>query len=333
MRVLLVAAVVVLGLAVSTLAHPLSENQYQWLFSKWVEQHDKQYEHDDFFYRFTVWKQAFDYVNSYNAQNNSVVLEVNHLADLTASEFKAKYLGYKPIHNSYLRNQNAPVSSPALTLTPATSWDWRAQNAVTPVKNQQQCGSCWSFSSTGSLEGAVAISKKRLVSLSEQELVDCSTPEGNEGCNGGLMDQAFQYVMSYGLCTEATYAYTAADGTCSNTTCTKSLNPGDISGFKDLPTDESVFVAAVAQQPVSIAIEADQDVFQFYSSGVLDDSSCGTNLDHGVLLVGYGTDAGKDYWIVKNSWGATWGESGYIRFIRNKNQCGLTLSASYPIVA
>jgi len=336
MRLAILVALV--GLVAGVAAQQnLAENQYQWLFTKWVSQFSKQYEHDDFFYRYTTWKANFDYINSFNSQNNSVTLAINHFGDLSRAEFRQQYLGYKPIKNNYLRSQNAPHYSPALTLTPAAAWDWRdsAHNAVTPVKNQQQCGSCWAFSTTGSLEGAWAIAKGKLVSLSEQELVDCSTPEGNEGCNGGLMDNAFEYVIANGLCTEATYPYTAADGTCHNTSCTKSIMPAQISGYKDLPQDESKFLAAVAVNPVSIAIEADQDAFQFYSSGVLDNDACGTNLDHGVLIVGYGTDStlSKDYWIVKNSWGATWGESGYIRMVRNKNECGLTQAASYPVVA
>jgi len=332
MRFLLVALVVA-TLACGAAAAPLSENQYQWLFTKWVQQYSKQYEHDDFFYRYTIWKANFDYINQYNAQNNSVTLAINHMGDLSRAEFRQQYLGYTPIKNDYMRSQNSPHVSPAITITAPSAWDWRAKNAVTPVKNQQQCGSCWSFSATGSLEGAWAISKGNLVSLSEQELVDCSGPQGNEGCNGGLMDQAFEYVIANGLCTEASYPYTAADGTCANTKCTKAIKPAQISGYKDMSTDESTFLPIVAQQPLSIAIEADQDSFQFYSSGVLDNAACGTTLDHGVLIVGYGTDSGKDYWIVKNSWGATWGESGYIRMVRNKNECGLTLAASYPIVA
>jgi len=212
--------------------------------------------------------------------------------------------------------------------------DWRTKNAVIPIKDQQHCGSCWAFSTTGSLEGAFAIGTGKLTSLSEQELVDCSDSYGNEGCNGGLMDSAFQYVIDNGLCTEASYPYTAEDGTCASSKCTDAIKKGVLSGFKDLPTTESSYQAVVAQQPVSIAIEADTMAFQFYFSGVFDNSGCGTNLDHGVLIVGYGSDSssGKDYWTVKNSWGTTWGESGYIRMVRNKNECGLTLSASYPTI-
>jgi len=218
------------------------------------------------------------------------------------------------------------------TDAPPAAIDWRAKGAVTAIKNQQQCGSCWAFSTTGSVEGAWAIAKGQLVSLSEQQLVDCSGPEGNQGCNGGLMDDAFKFIIANkGICTEASYPYTAVTGTC-QTTCTPVVT---ISSYADIPaSNETALYNAVGQQPVSIAIEADQSGFQFYSGGVFDDPTCGTALDHGVLAVGYDHDAttNLDFWFVKNSWGNTWGEQGYIRMVRGKNECGLAMMASYPIV-
>jgi C1A family cysteine protease len=215
---------------------------------------------------------------------------------------------------------------------PTTPVDWRKKNAVTPVKNQGQCGSCWAFSTTGSVEGAWALANNTLVSLSEQQLMDCSTAQGNQGCNGGLMDNAFTWIISNGGITgESDDAYLGAAGTCP----TGAPVRAKITAFKDIPVgDENSLQAAATLGPVSIAIEADQPAFQFYSGGVLDDASCGTTLDHGVLIVGFGTDSAsnKPYWIVKNSWGASWGEQGYIRMVRNKNQCGLAQSASYPVV-
>ena len=184
------------------------------------------------------------------------------------------------------------------------------------------------------MEGINAIGGKGLKSLSEQQLVDCSGAQGNQGCNGGLMDDAFQYIIATGgLCSEAAYPYTAADGTCASSSCT-SVNT--ISGYTDVtPDSDSAFAAAVAQQPVSIAIEADQSSFQFYSGGVMT-AACGTALDHGVLAVGYGTDTGVTYFKVKNSWGASWGEAGYIRLARGASynsgagQCGIYSDPSWP---
>jgi len=246
---------------------------------------------------------------------------------MSLEEFHSKMTGYKNRDMTYLRARNGPIKP--LKGTPPSSWDWREHNAVTGVKNQGQCGSCWSFSTTGSTEGAHAIATQNLVSLSEQQLMDCSSSFGNNGCNGGLMDDAFQYIIKNGICSEASYPYTAAQGTCRACTTVATL-----SSYTDIATgDEASMLPAVGLSgPVSIAIEVDSMAFQFYSGGVFNDPSCGTNLDHGVLIVGYGTDSGTDYWIVKNSWGASWGESGYIRMIRNQNECGLSNAASYPVV-
>merc|ERR1712087_753979 len=216
----------------------------------------------------------------------------------------------------------------------ADSVDWTTKGAVTPVKNQGQCGSCWSFSTTGSLEGAWEIATGNLVSFSEQQFVDCDKVD--QGCNGGLMDNAFKYAERNALCTEDSYSYKGRGGTCQATSCTVGIPKGGVTGYKDVAKDDmNALMEAVAQQPVSIAIEAGLPTFQLYKSGVLG-GICGTNLDHGVLAVGYGTDGGKDYWKVKNSWGTSFGEDGYIRLLRGKKgagECGLLSGPpSYPVV-
>merc|ERR1719389_957895 len=210
----------------------------------------------------------------------------------------------------------------------ADAEDWVAKGAVTPVKNQQRCGSCWAFSSTGSLEGAFFVASGKLVSLSEEDLVQCNS-RTDHGCQGGLMDNAFEWVEQNGICSEADYPYTSGGGITGY--CRKGCSPVvRIKGHTDVPSkDEDALKAAVSKRPVSVAIEADRSAFQHYKGGILDNVGCGTNLDHGVLAVGYGTD-GKDYWKVKNSWGASWGENGYIRMVRNKNQCGISQQPSYP---
>merc|ERR1712131_239095 len=192
--------------------------------------------------------------------------------------------------------------------------DWREKGYVTPVKDQGQCGSCWAFSNTGALEGQVFRKTGTLVSLSEQNLVECSKPEGNEGCNGGLMDQAFQYDPKF--------------------------NSANDTGFVDIPSgkEHALMKAVAAVGPVSVAIDAGHESFQFYQSGIYYDKDCSSEeLDHGVLVVGYGFEGedvdGKKYWIVKNSWSEQWGNKGYIYMAKDrKNHCGIATAASYPLV-
>jgi len=212
--------------------------------------------------------------------------------------------------------------------------DWVAQGKVSDVKNQGSCGSCWSFSTTGCIEARTAIANGATpISLSEQELVDCD--DNDNGCEGGAMQNGFVYAMEHnGLCLESAYPYTATDGTCKSSSCT---HYSPVSSYKSLSYGESYLEEAVAEGPVSVAIEADQMTFQLYAGGVLD-GSCGTSLDHGVLAVGYSNDSSEPYWKIKNSWGSSWGEAGYIRLCKNcgKNgsagQCGLAADASYAVI-
>jgi cathepsin L len=317
-------AVLLLGVALSA---AVPEAVYQGAFVSWMQKFDKSYAPEEFFYRYNTFKSNFDFVEKHNAGNYTWSVELNKFADLSSAEFKNVYLGYKPD----LRRDERSVTLDDLRVGayPDGSLDWVAKGAVTGIKDQGQCGSCWSFSTTGAVEGIIAIKHGQLTPLSEQELMDCSYSYGNLACNGGLMDNAFKYVMANGLCTEAAYPYTAKSSVdCKASSCAVSPN-SKIMGYTDVKSTENNLGAAVDMQPVSIAIEADQSGFQMYKSGVFC-GVCGTNLDHGVLAVGYGTDAGSDYWKVKNSWGTSWGEQGYIRMCRNKNECGLASEPSYP---
>jgi len=307
------------------------EAEFEHFIAKWGKSYTKEERES----RFATFKDNYAFVMAENAKGHKYTLAVNEFADMTADEFGATHMSlWKPEKMwgdlPYLGQHN--YSGAALP----SSLDWSQKGAVTPVKNQGQCGSCWSFSTTGSLEGAWEIATGNLVSLSEQQFVDCSKQFGNMGCNGGLMDNAFKYAVLNGLCTEESYPYKAKSGTCEASSCTTGIPKGGVTGFKDVhPEDLQAMEEAVAQQPVSIAIEADQMTFQLYHSGVLT-GKCGTKLDHGVLAVGYGTVDGTDYWKVKNSWGPSWGKDGYILLEKGKNkagECGIKMQPSYPVVS
>lgn len=310
----------------STSAHILDKNIVE--FNNFVIQHDKHYTDEEYVIKFEIFKNNMQKIEKHNTENDDWKMTINKFADLTSEEFKKIYInGYKKPNYGLRRKQ---IKLDYFDDLPSEI-DWTLKGAVTEVKDQGQCGSCWAFSTTGSVEGSYFLSTGKLVSFSEQQLVDCSGSYDNQGCNGGLMEYGFKYIEDNGICAEQEYGYKAVDGKCVKcTTITK------IDSFVDItPNNELALQMAVSLQPISIAIEADQLMFQFYHSGVFT-STCGTNLDHGVLIVGYGTLNGVDYWKVKNSWGATWGDKGYILLQRNvksaSGQCGLAIQPSYPIM-
>jgi len=319
---------VVAFLCLFAFAAAFTEKEYEESFTKWMVEYQKSYAPEEFFYRFDVFKSSMDYVADFNAQNHSSTVGLNQFSDLTSGEFKMIYTGYKP----ELRRGKREVTFGDLEapLYPGTL-DWRTKGVVTPVKNQGSCGSCWAFSTTGAMEGVIALKHSSLVSLSEQEFVDCAGSYGNYGCNGGLMDYAFKYAETYGDATEATYPYAGRNQACNTAAQSMPSSFTKISGYKDVtPQSATSLGNAVDLNPVSVAIEADQAVFQNYKSGIIS-SGCGTALDHGVLVVGYGTENGVDYWLVKNSWGVTWGEQGYVRINRAGDVCGILSEPSYPV--
>jgi len=311
----------------------LSIEESQVSFKSWTQLHGKKYSHtNEHNYRLAVYKENLEMIENHNRLNKGFTLAMNKFGDLTSAEYRALYLAPKFNATQVTRTGQSHVFDASIPR--ADTVDWRTKGVVTSVKDQGQCGSCWAFSATGSMEGAWGIKKGKLNSLSEQQLVDCSGDYGNYGCDGGLMDSAFQYAIAVkGLESEDVYPYTATDGNCA---FDASKIVTSITSFKDVvpSQSEASLVTAINQQPVSVAIDASQSSFQFYSGGVYYDSGCSsTQLDHGVLAVGYGTDSGKDYYIVKNSWGTDWGVQGYILMSRNKkNNCGIATMSSYPVV-
>jgi C1A family cysteine protease len=304
-------------------------------FAAWAATYGKVYNGDEVA-REAVYNANVEWIKAHQHEAEGFTIGANQFADLTQEEFAAQYLTLKVDDKPAGVNMGTHEYSGADL---PDEIDWSTKSAVSPVKDQGSCGSCWAFSTVGSLEGRAAIATGNLQQFSEQQFVDCDTDFGDQGCNGGLMDNAFKYLMqSKGACTEDSYGYKGKGGSCQIDSCTIGLEASKVTGFKDVAADTNALKEAVAEGPVSVAIQANSPFFQLYTGGVFKSNLCGKNLDHGVLTVGYGTDGGVDYWKVKNSWATSFGEQGYIRMIRGTKgttgQCGiLTGPPSYPVIA
>jgi len=325
----------------SATAHP----DYSDTWEEFKDKYGKEYEDaNEESYRKNVWTSNVEFIVSHNDEYDNGLHDFsvgeNEFADMTSDEITFYFNGL--VMDESNQGSGEVFHSDVSLQSLPTEIDWRKNGSVTPVKDQKQCGSCWAFSATGSLEAAHFAKTGKLVSLSEQNIVDCSKKEGGHGCLGGLMDIAFKYVKDQGgVDTEESYPYTAKTG---KECLYNATNIGaNLTSWVDIPhkSEADLQKAVGTVGPISVAIDASRPTFHFYKKGVYHDRKCSSmHLDHGVLAVGYGTHTPpgsnkkpKDYWLVKNSWGVKWGMEGYIMMARNKNNaCGIATQASYPVV-
>nr|XP_046255570.1 cathepsin S-like [Scatophagus argus] len=316
-------------------AAAMFDNRLDVHWDLWKKTHKRKYQSEvEDASRRELWEKNLMLINMHNLEASmglhSYELGMNHMGDLTTEEILQLYATLAPPTD--IQRAPSPFAGATGADAPDTV-DWRDKGCVTSVKMQGSCGSCWAFSAVGALEGQLAKKTGKLVDLSPQNLVDCSSKYGNHGCNGGLMHHAFQYVIdNQGIDSNVGYPYVGRTGTCRYNPAYRAAN---CSSYSFLPEgNEGALKQALATVgPISVAIDATRPRFTFYRSGVYDDPSCSQDVNHGVLAVGYGTLNGQDYWLVKNSWGTRFGDQGYIRMARNKgDQCGIALYACYPIM-
>ncbi|MQM20134.1 hypothetical protein Taro_053148 [Colocasia esculenta] len=310
-----------------------SEEEVKWLFEEWQVKHDKSYQDlGEKHKRLEIFKNNLQYIDEKNRpeHNHSVTVGLNNLADLTNEEYRRIYLSPKLNMSRLFRNLIPDLDLPSEVDQPQASIDWRDMGAVGPVKDQGRCASCWAFTAVATVEGINAIVTGNLISLSEQELVNCD--DLGTHCKPGWISRGYDYIQrNMGIDTEANYPYTAQQGVCK----ADRNQEVTIDGYADAPqNNERALSMRVARQPVGSLLDASGPDFQFYVGGI-HRAACTTNQNHAVTIVGYDSEAGEDYWIIKNSYGKGWGEGGYMKLPRNvhdrRGKCGIAEWPEYPI--
>ena len=328
---IIAATAILLGVALYAGIHQAHQaeipQEVRAQFQKWKVSQNRLYgSPSEDHYRLSIFHKNLRMIEAHNAQAHSYTLGINQFADMTKEEFLAKYSGgpfvppQEPTEYTELSLKRLPASR-----------DWSQKGVVTPIKNQGRCGSCWSFSTTGAIEGLKAIRGHGLTSLSEQQLIDCTRGSYmNHGCSGGVPLKAMMYVINKGgIETESAYPYQGKVEPCRAKLSKFVYKIKGVGRAK--PLDNDGLKAAVANQPVSVIIDCHS--IMFYKGGIIN-QGCGQALNHAVLAVGYGTSGKTPYWKVKNSWGAKWGEKGYMRILRKsgkgKTPCGINIFISWP---
>ncbi|PNX95886.1 cysteine proteinase [Trifolium pratense] len=335
MKFLIAICIILWACAYTTMSRTMSESSVVESHQQWMTKYGRTYTNSsELEKRKKIFEENLKYIENFNnAGNKSYKLGLNPYSDLTSEEFIASHTGLK-VPSQLSSSKTMSVAVPFnLNDDIPTNLDWRQQGAVTDVKDQQKCGCCWAFSAVAAIEGIVKIKTGNLISLSEQQLVDCDSQ--NNGCFGGYMDNSFKYIIqNQGIASESEYPYQGNQQTCK---LNDQMTPAaQITSFVDVPAnDEQQLLQAVAQQPISVGIDPGIE-FHLYKEGVYS-GTCGRPFNHAVTAVGYGvTDDGIKYWLIKNSWGKNWGEEGYMRVLRDSGkpggQCGIAAHASYPTI-